>query len=130
MGKRKTKRKRVAKKKLVLDTQFDCIFCNHEKSVDVKMQKETQIGNLTCRICGVGFQSMINSLSDPIDVYSDWVDASEHVRPEGHLSHGDYDDDNEHEREEDDEGSYHQSSHRVIGGGRSPDFDDYDDLEE
>ncbi|CAG8812301.1 7831_t:CDS:2, partial [Gigaspora rosea] len=39
-------------------------------------------------------------LSDPIDVYSDWVDASEHVRPE------------------------------VIGGGRSPDFDDYDDLEE
>ncbi|CAG8585800.1 16162_t:CDS:2, partial [Racocetra fulgida] len=49
-------------------------------------------------------------LSDPIDVYSDWVDASEHVRPEGNLSHGDYEDDalhDEHnEREEDDEGSY------------------------
>ncbi|CAG8652194.1 23929_t:CDS:2 [Dentiscutata erythropus] len=51
-------------------------------------------------------------LSDPIDVYSDWVDASEHVRPEGGLSHGDYGDDNEqNEREEDDEGTY-QSSHR------------------
>ncbi|CAG8442562.1 17239_t:CDS:2, partial [Dentiscutata heterogama] len=118
MGKRKTKRKRMAKKKLVLDTQFDCIFCNHEKSVDVKMQAK---GNTNRKLDLQDMRRWLpinDKLYDPIDVYSDWVDASEHVRPEGNLSHGDYDDDNEqNEREEDDEGTY-QSSHRVIGGGR------------
>ncbi|CAJ0767906.1 23970_t:CDS:2, partial [Entrophospora sp. SA101] len=34
MGKRKSKRKLKPKKKLVLETQFDCVICNHERSVD------------------------------------------------------------------------------------------------
>jgi len=37
MGKRKAKRKQVVRKRPVLDTQFDCLFCNHEKSITVKM---------------------------------------------------------------------------------------------
>ncbi|CAJ0835300.1 12310_t:CDS:2, partial [Entrophospora sp. SA101] len=64
MGKRKSKRKLKPKKKLVLETQFDCVICNHERSVDVRMQKEAKVGYLT-------------SLSDPIDVYSEWVDYTD-----------------------------------------------------
>ncbi|CAJ0745527.1 19349_t:CDS:2 [Entrophospora sp. SA101] len=77
MGKKKTKRKIKPKKKLVLETQFDCVICNHERSVDVKMQKEAKVGILSCRICNSAFQATINPLSDPIDVYSEWVDYTE-----------------------------------------------------
>ncbi|CAI2181178.1 15095_t:CDS:2 [Funneliformis geosporum] len=82
MGKRKTKRKPAPKKKLVLDTQFDCIACNNEKCVDVKMQRDAKVGNLNCRLCGIKFQSPINPLSDPVDVYYEWVDASQANKPE------------------------------------------------
>ncbi|KAG9290025.1 hypothetical protein G9A89_010331 [Geosiphon pyriformis] len=82
MGKRKTKRKPMAKKKESLDVQFNCMFCNHERSVEVKMDKEHKVGNLKCRICGVQFQANINQLSDPVDVYSEWVDAVESVQEE------------------------------------------------
>ncbi|CAG8503080.1 486_t:CDS:2 [Paraglomus brasilianum] len=77
MGKRKSKRKPAPKMKLVLDTQFDCIYCSHKRSIEIKMDKQTRVGNLVCRVCGVQFQAPINSLSDPIDVYSEWIDAAE-----------------------------------------------------
>lgn len=37
MGKRKSSSKPVTKQKVKLDTSFDCLFCNHEKVVVVKM---------------------------------------------------------------------------------------------
>lgn len=37
MGKRKSSSKPEVKAKVKLDTTFDCLFCNHEKSVAVKM---------------------------------------------------------------------------------------------
>lgn len=37
MGKRKSKRKQVKKARAKLETQFTCLFCNHEKSLDVKL---------------------------------------------------------------------------------------------
>ena len=39
MGKRKAKRKAPPKKRFIekLDTQFNCPFCNHERSCEVKM---------------------------------------------------------------------------------------------
>lgn len=37
MGKRKSSSKPVTKQKVKLDTTFDCLFCNHEKSITVKM---------------------------------------------------------------------------------------------
>ncbi|XP_015262993.1 PREDICTED: transcription elongation factor 1 homolog [Gekko japonicus] len=65
MGRRKSKRKPPPKKKMTgtLETQFTCPFCNHEKSCDVKM-----LPSLT-------FDSA--DLSEPVDVYSDWIDACE-----------------------------------------------------
>ena len=39
MGRRRAKRKAPQKKKILgtLENQFNCPFCNHEKSCDVKM---------------------------------------------------------------------------------------------
>ncbi|CAG8531356.1 532_t:CDS:1, partial [Acaulospora colombiana] len=60
-------------------------------------------------------------LSDPVDVYSDWVDAAEMVKPEGD-GHDDSEDD-----QLDEEGLFRS---RVATGGRSPDYEeDDDDLE-
>ncbi|ODV83371.1 hypothetical protein CANARDRAFT_29998 [[Candida] arabinofermentans NRRL YB-2248] len=82
MGKRKSSAKPQKKIKQVLDTQFSCLFCNHEKSVNCTLDKKVSIGTLKCKVCGQSFQSPINSLSQPIDIYSDWVDACEAVAEE------------------------------------------------
>ncbi|VEU24151.1 DEKNAAC105329 [Brettanomyces naardenensis] len=79
---KKSSRKPVKKIKQKLDTQFTCLFCNHEKSVTCTMDKKSNVGSLLCKICGQSFQSPINSLSDAVDVYSDWVDACEAVAEE------------------------------------------------
>lgn len=62
-----------------LATTFTCLFCNHEKSIQVKLDKKAGVGNLYCRVCGQKFQTGINYLSAAVDVYSDWVDACENV---------------------------------------------------
>lgn len=43
------------------------------------MDKKAGIGDLYCKVCGQKFQSSINYLSAPVDVYSDWLDACESV---------------------------------------------------
>ncbi|KAI8320914.1 Elf1-domain-containing protein, partial [Martensiomyces pterosporus] len=77
MGKRKSSRKIVKKEKPKLDTTFDCLFCNHEKSIIVSMDKDRKVGNLKCKVCSASYQAAIHHLSDPIDVYSEWIDACE-----------------------------------------------------
>lgn len=80
-----------------LSTTFQCLFCNHENSVSVKIDKKASTGELTCKVCGQTFQTVTNcasprkttssdfnntyplDLSAPIDVYSDWVDACDSV---------------------------------------------------
>lgn len=39
---------------------FTCLFCNHENSVEIKMEKKMGCGMLSCRICGQRFQCQIN----------------------------------------------------------------------
>jgi transcription elongation factor Elf1 len=34
-------------------------------------------GELFCRICDAKFQTSINSLTEPIDVFSEWLDEAE-----------------------------------------------------
>ncbi|VDD94329.1 unnamed protein product [Enterobius vermicularis] len=79
MGKRKSKRKPPPKVKPIvpLETQFNCPFCNHEHVCEVKMDRERNVGFISCRVCLEDFQTPINYLSEPIDVYSDWIDACE-----------------------------------------------------
>jgi len=45
----------------------------------VKLDKKLGLGNLSCKVCGQRFQTGINYLSAPVDVYSDWVDACDTV---------------------------------------------------
>lgn len=49
-----------------LPTTFTCLFCNHEKSVTVKLDKKAGVGQLDCRICGQKFQCAVNCATDPI----------------------------------------------------------------
>jgi transcription elongation factor Elf1 len=90
MGGRKTRKappKKAINKKL--STQFSCPFCNHEKSIDVKIQKTSavlkvcfflhgkffQIGFLfQCSKCGESYETQANYLSEPIDIYAEWLD--------------------------------------------------------
>lgn len=65
-----------------LATTFTCLFCNHEKAIQVKLDKKAGVGNLHCKVCGQRFQTGINYLSAAVDVYSDWVDACENVAQE------------------------------------------------
>jgi transcription elongation factor Elf1 len=81
MGKRKksSRKPQGPKKKEPLPTSFACLFCNHENSVVVKLDKKLGLGNLACKVCGQRFQTGINYLSAAVDVYSDWVDACDAV---------------------------------------------------
>jgi len=85
MGKRKKAARKPGagrKQKEPLDTVFACLFCHHDKAVTCKMDKKENVGHLSCKVCGVTFQSNIHHLSEPIDVYSDWIDASEEIQAE------------------------------------------------
>ncbi|AGO12577.1 AaceriAER237Wp [[Ashbya] aceris (nom. inval.)] len=97
MGKRKkSSRTPVKKVTLKLDSAFNCLFCNHEKSITCTLDKKNSIGSLSCKVCGQQFQTRINALSQPVDVYSDWFDAVEEVNEgrasssEGENSDSDY----------------------------------------
>ncbi|KAL9133802.1 MAG: hypothetical protein Q9175_005021 [Cornicularia normoerica] len=84
MGKRKksSRKPQGPKKKEPLPTNFPCLFCNHEKSVSVKLDKKAGIGELSCKVCGQQFQTGISYLSAAVDVYSDWIDACDTVAKE------------------------------------------------
>jgi len=78
MGKRKSAKKVATKKKQPpVPTTFDCPFCNHEKSVECKIDKEKQIGSIRCTVCDASFQVVTNYLSEPVDVYHEWLDKCE-----------------------------------------------------
>ncbi|WFD48663.1 AAA ATPase Elf1 [Malassezia furfur] len=65
-----------------LDTVFTCLFCNHDKAVSCKIDDKARIGYLSCKICGQKFSTDTDTLSQPIDVYSQWIDACEDVAEE------------------------------------------------
>ena len=45
-----------------------CVLCR---------DKARNSGRVTCRVCLEDFQTNTNILSEPIDVYNDWIDACE-----------------------------------------------------
>lgn len=124
MGKRKkSSRGPVKKLKQKLDTQFTCLFCNHEKAINCTIDKKSNIGTLTCKICGQSFQTSITSLSEPIDIYSTWIDACEAVAEEEakrvEAESGELDD-------EDDEGVQGEFKARLAAKtGEEDDDDDF-----
>lgn len=81
MGKRKksSRKPQGPKRADPLPTTFTCLFCNHERSVTVKLDKKAGVGELDCKVCGQKFQCSINYLSAAVDVYGEWVDAADSV---------------------------------------------------
>jgi transcription elongation factor Elf1 len=75
MGKRKSSKVAAKPAAPKLDEIFDCPFCNHNQTVEVKFSR----GNATisCRICTASFEMVTSNLTKPIDVYSEWIDECE-----------------------------------------------------
>ncbi|KDD74383.1 hypothetical protein H632_c1352p0 [Helicosporidium sp. ATCC 50920] len=80
MGKRKASKKAPApKSRPKLEVAFSCPFCNSEKSVTCEMDRQRDVGVVKCNQCAAQYAVKIHSLSEPIDVYSDWIDECEKV---------------------------------------------------
>ncbi|KAK9014300.1 hypothetical protein V6N11_005463 [Hibiscus sabdariffa] len=80
MGKRKSRAKPAPKKRMdKLDTVFSCPFCNHGTSVECRIDMKNLIGEASCRICQESFSTVITALTEPIDIYSEWIDECERV---------------------------------------------------
>ncbi|PRW44971.1 transcription elongation factor 1-like protein [Chlorella sorokiniana] len=78
MGKRKSSAKPPPKKaRPKLETTFACPFCNADKSVSCELDRETNVGAVKCSQCKAAWTTKIHQLSEPIDVYSEWIDACE-----------------------------------------------------
>jgi transcription elongation factor Elf1 len=98
MGRRKKAAKKSVKKaKKVVATVFKCLYCNHDDAVSCKMDDSAMTGTLKCRICGCSYTTSINSLSEPIDVYSEWLDETDERQREG-LSLREHDGDDDERR--------------------------------
>ncbi|GAA6052070.1 hypothetical protein JCM3770_006614 [Rhodotorula araucariae] len=81
MGKRKSSKKPQTRIKQVLDKSFRCVFCAHQGSVTCKLDNKNKIGRLDCKDCGQSFQTDITHLTEPVDLYSQWIDACEEANP-------------------------------------------------
>ena len=78
-----------------IETAFTCLFCHHDKSVTVRMDRKEGIAQLFCKVCDQRYQSKVNraftchsfvrrvidgcfvDLTEPIDIYSEWIDAAD-----------------------------------------------------
>ena len=109
MGRRKksTAAKKVKRPRPGLSTQFKCPFCAHEGSVECRLDRDQEIGSLDCRVCGATYSCSITYLSEPIDVFSEWIDACEAEAEEAKAADGkdllaqaqdDVGDDDEHDQ--------------------------------
>ncbi|PPD99495.1 hypothetical protein GOBAR_DD03474 [Gossypium barbadense] len=92
MGKRKSRAKPAPKKRMdKLDTVFSCPFCNHGTSVECRLDMKNLIGEASCRICQESFSTVITALTEPIDIYSEWIDECERVNNLEEEDDGDQD---------------------------------------
>jgi transcription elongation factor Elf1 len=62
MGRKKSKRKahKTIKRLQTLQTLFECPFCNHERSCDVKFDRKKQRAQIFCRICSETYETDVN----------------------------------------------------------------------
>ena len=46
----------------LLETTFTCLFCHHDKSVSIRMDRKEGIAQLFCKVCDQRFQSKVNRM--------------------------------------------------------------------
>ncbi|KAF2300270.1 hypothetical protein GH714_026202 [Hevea brasiliensis] len=69
--------KRVVKKPVrveKLDTVFTCPFCNHPNAVECIIDRKLFVGEAGCRACKASFSTSTTPLTEPIDIYTEWID--------------------------------------------------------
>lgn len=77
MGRRKKAVKKAVKKvRPTVAKIFKCLFCNNEKSVQCSLDYKSMTGQLQCAICNARYQTSINKLTEPIDIFTEWLDES------------------------------------------------------
>ena len=75
MGKRKSRAKPPPKKRMdKLDAVFCCPFCNHRSSVECHIDMKNLIGEAIYNICKETYCTTVTNLTEPIDIYSEWID--------------------------------------------------------
>ena len=85
MGKRKRAKPPPKKAKPKVAQIFDCPFCGKTESCHCKMDVDHSLGTILCDSCGAKYSMRINRLTDPIDVYSEWIDSAPHLRQHAHT---------------------------------------------
>ena len=73
-GKRKRAKPPAKKAKPKVSTVFDCPFCGKTEACGVSMDHDHKVGAILCDSCGAKYETRINRLTDPIDVYAEWID--------------------------------------------------------
>ncbi len=79
MGKRKMQRPLFVRKNEKLETRFKCPFCEEDESVEVKVARKLKVAGLLCQSCGVKYLTHSHNLTEPLDVYQEWLDECELV---------------------------------------------------
>lgn len=74
MGKRKSTKPPPKKQRAKLDLTFNCPFCNSSKSVTCLLDREAEKGTAKCSVCLEKYTGRITPLTDPVDLYHDWLD--------------------------------------------------------
>ncbi|EER87924.1 transcription elongation factor 1 homolog [Sorghum bicolor] len=82
MGKRKSRTSKLMaepKKAPKLDTDFTCPFCNHRRAVQccIFLKERHPFAVVSCVVCKETYATKANALTEPIDVYSEWIDSCE-----------------------------------------------------
>lgn len=77
MGKRRRAAKKVVKKvRPTVAKVFKCLFCNHDGAVHCSIDIRSMTGKLECSVCGAKFQTQTNTLTEPIDIFTEWLDET------------------------------------------------------
>ncbi|CAL9053168.1 unnamed protein product [Musa banksii] len=88
MAKRRSRTSKLIKTKKVqpkLEEAFTCPFCNHDKSVSCTLDKKLKVGEAQCGVCKESYATTIHHLTEPIDIYSEWVDECENTNESEEL---------------------------------------------
>ena len=84
MGKRKSTRSQPMRKREKLATRFKCPLCEDNDSVECKLTRRAGIAGIVCHTCKEKYKTSIDALTEPIDVYHEWIDECEKVNNEAY----------------------------------------------
>ncbi|KQK19538.1 transcription elongation factor 1 homolog [Brachypodium distachyon] len=85
MGKRGSQKPAPKKKPQKLETTFTCPFCQRADGVECSIDLKLRIAVATCWACEETYATKAHSLTEPLDVYSEWIDECEKANQEDHM---------------------------------------------